>query len=461
MPKPMFNIIAVIGLGLIGSSFSQAVRRGGLAGKILGIDTSEAVQNAARELGIVDEILSPTSPDLSKAELIFLSAPVEAMKSAVNSVCKHLVSGTIITDAGSAKVSVISEIGELIPTGVHFIPGHPIVSSEQYGPYAGFAELFEKRLCILTPTPDTDRNAIKRVEALWNAIGCDVELMTAEHHDRIFAITGNLPHIFASSLLAGEFGSITDKDITRYSTALFGDFTHPARLDPFVWANLHIKNKDAVLEILGLFSEDLSALQRAIRLGDRDMLFDFFRHTRSVIGANQITKEPNLSHHSELMRLGSENTSLRGLEIPIGLVSQSVVSLIDQQRELVRGNNSLDPRLRDEQLNALDSLKEIVQEAPSLPDRLEQGDLMADTWLSRFRSELEDNFAQTFGAENIAKATLPAAIILGCGAIGALVAGPVGFGTGSVLGHLITGQMKPGTAADKASDALRTGESDA
>ena len=286
-------------------------------------------------------------------------------------------------------------------------------------------------------------------------------------------MTGNLPHLIASTIFGTAIDSeeTTRKEVVKFSAAEFGDFTRLAAFEPGIWADLHLHNKQPLLEMLTRFSEDLGAVQRAIRWGEHDFLLAFFQRIRTaretMIDMNQETSKPSIARpeafvgsNAELMRLRSESGSLRSLELPINLVSQNVVSLIDQQREITRGNNKLDPQSRDEQLSALDSLKEIVKEAQSLPDRLEQGDIVAETWMARFKSEFEDNFAQTFGAKNIAKATLPAAIILGCGALGALVAGPVGFGAGSVLGHLITGQIKPGAAADKVSDALNTDETD-
>ncbi len=296
---PMFSKVALIGLGLIGSSLSHAMRRKGLAGTISGSARSEQTLKRAAELGLADDLTGDAGKAVKDADLVFLNVPVGAMGAVARSIAPQLKKGAIVTDVGSVKAAVIRDVAPHIPDGVHFIPGHPVAGTEQSGPDAGFADLFENRWCILTPLEGADKEAVKKLEAFWKAVGSNVDFMDPEHHDLVLGITSHLPHLIAYNIVttAADLEEVLGKEIIKYSAGGFRDFTRLAASDPTMWRDVFLNNREAVLELLGRFSEDLSALQRAIRWGDGEKLFDLFSRSRKVrreiIDAGQDTDAPN------------------------------------------------------------------------------------------------------------------------------------------------------------------------
>jgi len=233
------------------------------------------------------------------ADLVILCSPVGTYGALAQEIAPHLKPGAILTDVGSVKGAVVRDVLPHVPKGVHFIPGHPIAGTEQSGPEAGFAELFINRWCIITPLPGAERQAVEKLAAFWRACGSNVEMMTPEHHDLVLAITSHLPHLIAYNIVstAADLEEVTSSEVIKYSAGGFRDFTRIAASDPTMWRDVFLNNKDAVLEMLGRFSEDLSALQRAIRWGDGDTLFDVFTRSRqirrSIIAAGQDTAAPD------------------------------------------------------------------------------------------------------------------------------------------------------------------------
>jgi len=291
--------IALLGLGLIGSSLGHAFKRHGLASGIRGYARSRETREAALEIGCVDSIHESATAAVHDADVIFLTVPLSAIRPLVTEIMPALKSGAIITDVGSVKASVIDAIMPILREDVYFVPGHPIAGTEQSGPYAGFAELFEGRWCILTPSSETNLHAIEMVAGLWRAIGSDVEFMEPHHHDLVLAITSHLPHLIAYNIVgtAADLEADTRSEVIKYSASGFRDFTRIAASDPVMWRDIFVQNKDAVLEMLGRFTEDLTALQRAIRHDDGETLENMFRRTRairkSVIEAGQDVSLPD------------------------------------------------------------------------------------------------------------------------------------------------------------------------
>lgn len=303
----MFGRVALIGLGLIGSSLCHVMRRKGLAGEITGHARSAATRAKSIELGLVDKVFETPGEAADGADLIILCVPVGVIGKVAEDIKDHLKPGAIITDVGSVKATVVRDIRPHLPEGVHLIPGHPIAGTEHSGPEAGFAELFENRWCILTPDENTDPEALSRLEAFWQASGSDVECMDVAHHDLVLAITSHVPHLIAYNIVmtAKHLEDVTESEIIKFSAAGFRDFTRIAASDPTMWRDVFLNNKEATLEILGRFSEDLAALQRAVRWGDGDMLFDLFTKSRAVrrgiLEAGQDTSAPDFG------RLGSND----------------------------------------------------------------------------------------------------------------------------------------------------------
>lgn len=296
---PKFARIAIIGLGLIGGSLGYAVKRGKLADHVVGYATSEATRRRALELGFIDSAAASLAEAVSDADLVVLCTPVGALGDVAAAIEKHLKKGAILTDAGSVKTAVIRDVGPFVPEGVSFIPGHPIAGTEQSGPDAGFAELFDGRWCILTPVPGTDRAALAKLTAFWEACGSKVDVMEPKHHDLVLAIVSHLPHLIAYNIVgtADDLETVTESEVIKYSAGGFRDFTRLASSDPTMWRDICLNNKDAILEMLGRFSEDLSAMQRMIRWGDGEGLFALFTRTRAVrraiIDAGQDVSAPN------------------------------------------------------------------------------------------------------------------------------------------------------------------------
>ncbi|HEX3215238.1 MAG TPA: prephenate/arogenate dehydrogenase family protein [Aestuariivirgaceae bacterium] len=298
-PQPLFDRAALIGIGLIGSSLAHAMRRGGLAGDISGFAKSEATRTKARELGIVDTVHETAAEAVREADLVVLCVPIGAYREIAASIAKDLKPGAILTDVGSVKGAVVRDVAPHVPAGVHFIPGHPIAGTEQSGPEAGFAELFDNRWCILTPLPGSDPEAVEKLEALWRALGSHVDRMSPDHHDLALAITSHLPHLIAYNIVAtaADLEEVTNSEVIKYSAGGFRDFTRIAASDPIMWRDVFLNNKEAVLEMLGRFSEDLSALQRAIRWSDGEQLLTLFTRAREIrrgiVAAGQDTARPD------------------------------------------------------------------------------------------------------------------------------------------------------------------------
>lgn len=299
MAEPMFERVALVGIGLIGSSLAHVIHREGLAGHVAISTRSAETLARAEQLKLGDSYHDRASDAVRGADLVIVSVPVGASGAVAKEISSALQAGAIVTDAGSTKKSVITDMGPHLPDGVHFIPGHPIAGTERSGPDAGFAELFEHRWCILTPLPGTDPDALGRLRAFWEACGSNVDTMDPEHHDLVLAIVSHLPHIIAYNIVgtADDLESVTKSEVIKYSASGFRDFTRLAASDPTMWRDVCLANRDAILEMLARFSEDLASLQRAIRWGDGEQLFDLFTRTRairrSIIEAGQEVDVPD------------------------------------------------------------------------------------------------------------------------------------------------------------------------
>ena len=294
-----FRRLTLFGIGLIGSSLARAARAYRLADEIVGSDLSPAVRRTAKRLGIVDRAVADPARAVAGADLVIVCTPLSAYKAVGRAIGPALSPGAILTDVGSCKQSVLSDLGKTVPKGVHFIPGHPVAGTEQSGPEAGFAELFANRWCIITPPPGADERAVERLAAFWRGTGSKVERMDARHHDLVLAIVSHVPHLIAYNIVgtAEDLSTVTKSEVIKYSAGGFRDFTRIAASDPTMWRDVFLNNREAVLEMLGRFSEDLTALQRAIRWGDGKTLFDLFSRTRqirrAIIGAGQEMAVPN------------------------------------------------------------------------------------------------------------------------------------------------------------------------
>ncbi|MGH6883659.1 prephenate/arogenate dehydrogenase family protein [Hypericibacter sp.] len=284
-PKsPLFERVALIGLGLIGSSLSHAIRRGGLARHISGHARSERTRAKAVELGLVDSIHADPASAVKDADLVIICSPVGTYAEIGAAIRDSLEPGAILSDVGSVKQAVIRDLGPNVPDGVHFVPGHPIAGTEHSGPESGFATLFDGRWCILTPPPGTDAAATDKMVRFWQACGSQVEVMEAGHHDKTLAITSHLPHLIAYTIVGtvADLEDATQSEVIKFSASGFRDFTRIAASDPVMWRDVFLNNRDAVLEMLGRFAEDLTALQRAIRWGEGDKLEALFTRTRAI-----------------------------------------------------------------------------------------------------------------------------------------------------------------------------------
>jgi cyclohexadieny/prephenate dehydrogenase len=276
--------VAIVGLGLIGSSIAHAVRRGNLAAEIAGSDASADVLARAQVLDFCDSLHAHAADAAKDADVVILCTPVGAYKSIAEEIAPHLKPGAILSDVGSVKSAVIRDVGPFVPKGVHFIPAHPIAGTEFSGPEAGFASLFDGRWTILTPVRGADPGAVERLRDFWQSMGSQVDVMNADHHDLVLAITSHLPHLIAYNIVgtAHDLEKVTQGEVIKYSASGFRDFTRIAASDPTMWRDVFLNNRDAVLEVLGRFNEDLSQLQRAVRNGDGKTLFDWFTRTRAI-----------------------------------------------------------------------------------------------------------------------------------------------------------------------------------
>jgi len=280
----LFNRLALIGTGLIGSSIARAARAQGVVRSIVATARSGATRARVAELGLADQVLDTNAATVAGADLVILCTPVGQCGQVAAEIAPHLAAGAILSDVGSVKGAVVKDVAPHVPANVHFIPAHPVAGTEHSGPDAGFAELFFNRWCILTPPEDTDPIAAKKLAAFWSALGANVEFMAPDHHDLVLAITSHVPHLIAYTIVgtADEFGQVTRSEVLKFSAGGFRDFTRIAASDPTMWRDVFLANKDAVLEMLGTFSEDLSRLTRAIRRGDGDTLFELFTRTRAI-----------------------------------------------------------------------------------------------------------------------------------------------------------------------------------
>jgi cyclohexadieny/prephenate dehydrogenase len=278
-----FARVAIIGLGLIGSSVARGVRYAMPTVRLSGHDADPAVRDAAIRLGLVDDVADHAAAAVTDADLVVLCVPVGAIGAVAADLAADLPADAIVTDVGSCKTEVARALAEAIPHAT-VVPAHPVAGTERSGPEAGFATLFAGRWCILTPAADADATAVARVAEFWRRLGADVETMSPEHHDRVLAVTSHLPHLIAYSIVgtASDLEAVTESEVIKYSAGGFRDFTRIAASDPTMWRDVFLSNREAVLEMLGRFSEDLAQLQRAIRWGDGDALFDLFTRTRAI-----------------------------------------------------------------------------------------------------------------------------------------------------------------------------------
>ena len=296
MAEPLFDRIALIGIGLIGSSLARVIRRENLARHVVVATRSRKTLDRAAELKLGDSYTTDLAASVRDADLVVVSVPVGSSEEVAKLIAPELKKGAIVTDVGSTKASVIAQMKPFMPEGVHFIPGHPLAGTEKSGPDAGFAELFENRWCIFTPLPDTDPEALEKLSEFWRRCG--------SNNDKVLAIVSHLPHIIAYNIVgtADDLQTVTKSEVIKYSASGFRDFTRLAASDPTMWRDVCLHNKDAILEMLARFSEDLAFLQRAIRWGDGEKLFDLFTRTRairrSIIDAGQEIDAPDFGRQA-------------------------------------------------------------------------------------------------------------------------------------------------------------------
>ena len=282
--KHSIKKITIIGLGLIGGSIGLALKRAGNTAQLIGVARSQKTLDIALERNLVERVEIDIVKSVEDADLVILATPLSSFKKIILEVSHNLKPGCIVTDTGSSKLKVIEELSNVIPMGVSFIPGHPIAGTELSGPEAGFAELFDDRWCVLTPTEDTNKDALNSIRLFWEELGSKVEIMNPEHHDRVLAITSHIPHLIAYNIVgtANDLANVTNKEVVKYSAGGFRDFTRIAASDPKMWRDVFLYNDEAVLEMLSFFSKDLMKLKKAIEEKDSDLLQTFFENTREV-----------------------------------------------------------------------------------------------------------------------------------------------------------------------------------
>ncbi|SEA88830.1 prephenate/arogenate dehydrogenase family protein [Rubrimonas cliftonensis] len=283
-PSPLFDRVALIGLGLIGSSMAWAMRRDGVAREIVGHARSAETRTAAMRLGFLDAAYETAADAARGADIVVLCVPVGAMGAVAAEIAPSLSPGAIVTDVGSTKGAVIEAVAPHLPDGAAFVPAHPLAGTEHSGPESGFAELFDNRWCIVTPAPGAPGRAVAKVRELWERCGAQVDVMDPARHDLVLAVTSHTPHLIAYTMVgvADDMRRVTKSEVIKYSAAGFRDFTRIAASDPTMWRDVFLSNREATLEILGRFTEELFALQRAIRTGDGQHLFDYFTRTRAI-----------------------------------------------------------------------------------------------------------------------------------------------------------------------------------
>ncbi|MDB9707898.1 prephenate/arogenate dehydrogenase family protein [Planktotalea frisia] len=295
----IYDRVALIGLGLIASSLYWAFKRDGLVGEVTGYARSGETRDIAREIGLCERICDSAAEAVEGADLVVLCVPVGAMDAVAREIAPALKAGATVTDVGSVKRAVIDAVHPHLPDTVHFVPSHPLAGTEHSGPRSGFAELFEGRWFLIVPVEGTDVAVVDQLDTLWQAIGSKTARMDADHHDLVLAVTSHAPHLIAYTMVgvADDLSRVTDSEVINYSAAGFRDFTRIAASDPTMWRDVFLNNKDATLEILGRFTEELFALQRAIRTEDGDMLHDYFTRTRGIrrgiVEAGQDTDAPD------------------------------------------------------------------------------------------------------------------------------------------------------------------------
>lgn len=301
----IFERIALLGLGLIASSISHAARRGKLVNHVAGFARSAETRATAKAIGLVDSIHESAADAVKDADLVILCAPVGTYGDLAKAIAPHLKAGAILTDVGSVKGAVVRDVGPHVPEGVHFIPGHPVAGTEQSGPRSGFAELFDNRWFILTPLAGNPPEKVQALEDFWVGLGSKVERMEHDHHDLVLAMTSHLPHLIAYNTVAtaADVEEVTQSEVIKFSAAGFRDFTRIAASDPTMWRDIFLNNREAVLEMLGRFTEELAVLQRAIRWGDGETLFELFTRARDIrrgiIAAGQDTATPNFGRDNK------------------------------------------------------------------------------------------------------------------------------------------------------------------
>ena len=302
----VYDRVALIGLGLIASSMFWAMKRRSLAGEVRGYARSSQTRDTARRIGVCDQVCDNLQDAVKDADLIVLCIPVGAMGNVAKEIAPAMKRGATLSDVGSVKRAVIDEVAPHVPDGVHFVPAHPLAGTEHSGPESGFESLYDNRWCLLIPQDGPDPDAVARLRALWEGMGANVDLMDADHHDLVLAVTSHAPHLIAYTMVgvADDLRRVTDTEVINYSAAGFRDFTRIAASNPTMWRDVFLSNKEATLEILGRFTEELFALQRAIRLGDGDHLHDYFTRTRAIrrgiIDAGQDTNLPNFGRGNEI-----------------------------------------------------------------------------------------------------------------------------------------------------------------
>jgi len=295
----IYNRVALIGLGLIAGSMALAMRRRGLAAEVTGYARTAATRDTARRINLVDRVCDTAVEAVKDADLVVLCVPVGAMGAVAQEIAPHLKPGATVSDVGSVKRAVIDAVQPHMPAHVHFVPAHPLAGTEHSGPESGFATLFDNRWCLIVPAEGASPQAVAQLQALWQGMGANVDQMDADHHDLVLAVTSHTPHLIAYTMVgvADDLRRVTDSEVIKYSAAGFRDFTRIAASDPTMWRDVFLTNKDATLEILGRFTEELFALQRAIRQGDGALLFDYFTRTRAIrrgiIEAGQDTDAPD------------------------------------------------------------------------------------------------------------------------------------------------------------------------
>jgi cyclohexadieny/prephenate dehydrogenase len=299
----MFGKVAIIGLGLIGSSIAHAARRGQLAGMVAGFDSDADVRARAATIGFA-AIAETLEEGVTDADLVILCSPVGSYAALAREIAPLLKGGAILSDVGSVKSAVLRDVTPFVPEGVAFVPAHPIAGTEFSGPEAGFASLFDKRWCILTPPPGTPPAAVEKLKTFWEGMGASVDVMDAIHHDLVLAITSHLPHLIAYNIVgtARDLETVREAEVIKYSASGFRDFTRIAASDPTMWRDIFMNNRAAVLEVLARFNQDLAVLQRAVKSGDGQYLFDFFTRTRAIrkaiVEIGQDTAAPDFGRKS-------------------------------------------------------------------------------------------------------------------------------------------------------------------